>query len=350
MLYSTEVRLVILSQWFSDLSSLGCAGLPSQWKAICRKAGLAACLHSLSHGWDESEFETILSMLEDRFPILKQLHCQRFQEQNMEASQLRAVLRVFLWDFVTDETSQAAWLVSVMKRFVRGNSGDDISTSHQYSVLLSFMLGCTGTNTTTEFQQKVLDRLFTLPNMFLFGEELFTDNYTQAKEAFGDLGKALRVLDSQASMTDLGTTLYDLIDCMFKYPDWNRDNKAACLLFSSEAVVTQFINGLLKSNEKEEEGLEKIAEILVSMLVVCEKLGNRINQGLVNILDFAFTKLVETGMLRRKLIAVFWREIGERLEEDMGLDVLLQLGVHIGLKGNSKGGKKMSRSFLQIEE
>jgi len=285
---------------------------------------------------------------------LKQLHClsfllQLFQEQNMEASQLRGALRVFLWDFIPDETSQATWLVSVMKRFVNGDSGHEISTSHQCSILLSFMFACTGTNTTTEFQHKVVTLLFNLPNISLFGEQRFTDNYTQAKEVFGDLGKALRVLDSHATMTDLETSAYHLIDCMFEYPHWTTDNKAACLLFSSEAVVTQYIKGLLFSNE-EEMGLEKTAEILVSMLVVCDRLGNTINQGLVNILDFAFTKLVETEIIRKKLIDIFWREIGEKLEDDMGLDVLIQLGVHIGLKGHSKVRKKMSVLIMEIEE
>ena len=102
---------------------------------------------------------------------------------------------------------------------------------------------------------------------------------------------------------------------------------------------------------KKQLGLEKIAEILVSMLVVCEKLGNRINQGLHNILDFAFTKLTAREDISKTLVALFWREVGERLEDDMGLDVLVQLGVHIGLKGcHSNVDINISSPRYEIEE
>ena len=99
--------------------------------------------------------------------------------------------------------------------------------------------------------------------------------------------------------------------------------------------------------------VEMAAEIVVSMLVVCERLGNRLNQGLSNILDFTFSKLAETEERKRKLIAEFWREVGERLEDDMGLDVLVQLGVHIGLKSKNampQMAKITSEIDLQSEE
>ena len=125
---------------------------------------------------------------------------------------------------------------------------------------------------------------------------------------------------------------------------------AACLLFFSENVVTQYLTGLLPSGKKQ-LGLEKIAEILVSMLVVCDKLGNRINQGLHNILDFAFTKLTGREDIDKTLVALFWRVVGDRLEDDMGLDILVELGVHIGLKGcHSNVDNKISDSRNEIEE
>ena len=355
MLCNTKNRLSHLVKWFSYLSQLGCVGLTFQWGDICRKAGLAACLHGLSLGWDESEFEAIISLLENKFPVMRQLGQRNLglyskqASKVREVSQLRALLRIFLWDFAPDEMTQSSWLAFVMKRFVNCNSGDvnDNSTAYYYSTFLSFMLGSTRDFHQSSFQQSVVDRLFKLPDMFLLEEEVFTNNYTETKQTFGDLGKALRVLNTNISSSVLGISLYNLMESLFQ--SWEGDNMAACLLFSSEDVVTQYLVGLLPSG-KEQLGLEKIAEILVSMLVVCEKLGNSINQGLHNILDFAFTKLTGREVISKTLVTLFWREVGERLEDDMGLDVLVQLGVHMGLKGYHSNMDKISGTLYEIEE
>ena len=85
--------------------------------------------------------------------------------------------------------------------------------------------------------------------------------------------------------------------------------------------------------------LERIGKLLAAMPVVCNRLGNMLNQGLANILDFAFTGLIGSFAQRKKLIAAFWRELGERLEDDLGLDMMVQLGIHIGNKAfRSKEG------------
>jgi len=357
MLCNTKVRLSHLVRLFSYLSQLGCVGLTFQWGDICRKAGLAACLHGLSRGWDESEFEAIISLLGNKFPVLHQLGHRNLGLYNRqpskvrEVSQLRALLRIFLWDFAPDEMTQAIWLAFVMKRFVKCKSGavNDTSTAHGYSSFLFYMLGSKRDFHQSSFQQSVLDRLFKLPDMFLLEEEVFTNNYTETKQTFGDLGRALRVLNSNVTSSVLGISLYNLMESLFQ--SWEEDNKAACLLFSSENVVIYYLAGLLLSGKEVEPCLEKIADILVSMLVVCEKLGNRIYQGLHNILDFAFTKLTGREDIDKTLVALFWRVVGDRLEDDMGLDVLVELGVHIGLKGcHSNVDNKISDTRYEIEE
>ena len=57
--------------------------------------------------------------------------------------------------------------------------------------------------------------------------------------------------------------------------------------------------------------------------------GFDLNQGLFKILEWSFTVLEKSE--RKKMIAEFWKEMGERLEEgDIGEDILVQLGVLVG--------------------
>ena len=123
---------------------------------------MAACLHRLSLGWDESGFEAIISLLENKFPVLRQLGQRNLGLYNRqtskvrEVSQLRALLRIFLWDFAPDEITQANWLAFVMKRFVKYKRGDvndtSTSTAHYYSTFLFSMLGSTRESHQSSFQ------------------------------------------------------------------------------------------------------------------------------------------------------------------------------------------------------
>ena len=111
------------------------------------------------------------------------------------------------------------------------------------------------------------------------------------------------------------------------------DNQAACLLFSFEAVVKLFLADITRR----QGGIIKLAHVLVAMMAVCDRLSNVLNQGLSKILEWSFTLLEKRE--RKMMIAAFWKEVGERLEEgDMGEDILVQLGVLVGGKAYGLNG------------
>ena len=56
------------------------------------------------------------------------------------------------------------------------------------------------------------------------------------------------------------------------------------------------------------------AKVVVAMLTVCEALGNNVNEGLVEIIDFTFSALPHTEKQRKLLISLFWRVLVDRLE------------------------------------
>ena len=77
---------------------------------------------------------------------------------------------------------------------------------------------------------------------------------------------------------------------------------------------------------KKEDGILKLSHMLVAMIAVCGRLNNDLSQGLSKILNWTFALLGKRD--RRKLIAEFWKEVTERLEEgDITEDILVQLGV-----------------------
>ena len=92
-------------------------------------------------------------------------------------------------------------------------------------------------------------------------------------------------------------------------------------------MVTLFVTGLARDGR---DAMANVAELVVALLVVCENLGNSLNQGLANIVDFTFQQLPRTEEQRRRLMGEFWREVGGRLEEGTGLRMLAQLGLHLG--------------------
>ena len=345
MLYSTERRLACLVSWLPGLEQLACGGLQAPWEEMCRRAGLAASLHTLSLGWDETEYVGILELLEQRYPVLRRLGSlpgyfmagdhQNIQDQ--EHRQLREILRTFFWQFAPDEATQATWLAYILQRFSCHHpflSRTNFTRHGLQSLLLFFLLGCTEPSAPgVTFQQSFLDRLQITPDYSVLQDQnqLFTQSYSEAKHIFGDIGKALQILESHKPNLDPGTPLPLLMTTLLEGDGWVPDHRAAHLLFTSETTVTCYLQELARDGY-EKQPLARVAEILVSMLVVCARLGNRLNQGLVNILDFAFTVIARTDEEKAALIKKFWREIGERVENDLGLDIFVQLGVQIGMR------------------
>ena len=70
-------------------------------------------------------------------------------------------------------------------------------------------------------------------------------------------------------------------------------------------MVTLFLTGLARDGR---DAMANVAELVVALLVVCENLGNSLNQGLANIVDFTFQQLPRTEGQRRRLMGKFWRD------------------------------------------
>ena len=227
-----------------------------------------------------------------------------------KSSELRCVLRTFIWDFPSDESSQATWLAFILREFSnKQHLTMQQSVRKLQAILLVFMLGSTRWLDHKDFKQSTLARLRWTPDQRMLQDQPFVQSYAQAKLSFGDLGKALRILEAHRESAELGVSLYSLMEAVFQ--DWDIDNSAACLLFSSEQVVAKFLSGLLRDGG---QALEEVAKMMVALLTVCEALGNNMNEGLVKIIDFTFSVLPRTEKEKRLLISMFWRELVERLE------------------------------------
>jgi hypothetical protein len=70
--------------------------------------------------------------------------------------------------------------------------------------------------------------------------------------------------------------------------------------------------------------VERVA--LVAMLVVCERPGYRLNQGLANIFDVVFSKWLKTTSSKKKLFVEFRKKLFERPKDDIEMAILEQLG------------------------
>ena len=118
-------------------------------------------------------------------------------------------------------------------------------------------------------------------------------------------------------------------------------------------MVTLFVTGLARDGR---DAMANVAEQVVALLVICEILGNSLNQGLANIVDFIFQQLPRTEEQRRRLMGEFWREVGGRLEEGAGLRMLAQLGLHLGrraFRGAGAGGMARTKRVeerMEMEE
>ena len=299
---------------FVKLEERGCAGLEADWAEVQSRAGLAAALHSLTLGWHDLELRGVMKALVEKFSELRLLYnptlAVNISLLEAKSSELRCVLRTFIWDFPSDESSQATWLAFILREFSsKQHLTMQQSVRKLQAILLVFMLGSTRWLDHKDFKQSTLARLRWTPDQRMLQDQPFVQSYAQAKLSFGDLGKALRILEAHRESAELGVSLYSLMEAVFQ--DWDIDNSAACLLFSSEQVVAKFLSGLLRDGG---QALEEVAKMMVALLTVCEALGNNVNEGLVKIIDFTFSVLPRTEKEKRLLISLFWRELVERLE------------------------------------
>ena len=157
-----------------------------------------------------------------------------------------------------------------------------------------------------EFEERMLAKMKSTPDHQVVQWQPLAQSYAQARLHFGDLGKAFRVLETFKEVAGQGG-LYRLMVTMFLGGGWAIDNTAACLLFSSEAVVKKFLEGLAKVEKQ--TPVQRVAEVgviykvfllhsiclfpqaMVSLILVCEALGNGLNGGLLRIVDFTFNRL-----------------------------------------------------------
>jgi len=339
-------RVTEVFAFFKDLQEKGCAGLDAGWSELQSKAGLAAVLHSLTLGWHDIEIEGVIKLLVQKFSELRLLYnptlAINISVGETRTSELRCLLRTFIWDFHCDESVQASWLAFILKEFsAKQHQTMQHSVRRLQAILLVFMLGSTRWLDQSDFKQSTLSRLRVTPDQRMLQDQPFTQSYAQAKLSFGDLGKALRILETHREEVELCVSLYSLMTAVFQ--DWDIDNTAACLLFSSKEVVSKFLIGLMREGST---ALEEVAKVVVAMLTVCEALGNSLNEGLVEIIDFTFSALPRTEMQRKLLISLFWRELIEQLEfgdVQVGMEVLVQLGRHVGKQAYKKGIKRSWR-------
>ena len=282
MTESPSVRVLRLLCLFRQLEQIGCAGLTSPWAEVQSKAGSAAALHSLTQGWHNMELGKVFSLLSVKFDVLHLLQdptcatsVMGWTTEDVRAPKLRAALRTLFWDFHVDEASQAAWLGFILRKFSKEGVGiqDGNYNSHGLqAILLFFMLGSTVPMAQLgpdheDFQAMMLAKLESTPDHQVVQWQPLAQSYAQARLHFGDLGKALRVLESFKEVKGQyhgGRGLFKLMEAMFDGSGFAVDNTAACLLFSSEAVVKQFLEGLAVLENQ--SPMLKVAEVSISCL------------------------------------------------------------------------------------
>ena len=282
MTESPSVRVMRLICLFQQLEEIGCAGLASHWTEMQSKAGFAAALFSLTLGWHNSELSKVFSLLSVKFDVLRHLQDSTFAgnimswtTEDARAPKLRAALRTLFWDFHVDEASQAAWLGFILRKFSKEGMGIQHGNYNSHglqAILLFFMLGSTVPMAQLgpdheDFQAMMLAKLESTPDHQVVQWQPLAQSYAQARLHFGDLGKALRVLESFKEVKGQyhgGRGLFKLMEAMFDGSGWAVDNTAACLLFSSEAVVKQFLEGLAVLENQ--SPMLKVAEVSISCL------------------------------------------------------------------------------------
>ena len=106
----------------------------------------------------------------------------------------------------------------------------------------------------------------------------------------------------------------------------------------------------LRDLTRREGGIVKLSHMLVAMLTVCGRLSNDLNQNgrLCSIFDWSFVIL--EGGDRRKIIAEFWKEVAERMEEgDIVEEILVQLGVFVSGRAYGYVGRMGGEETRDLE-
>jgi len=344
MMRRTSCRLELLSKWFLTIESRLLRKIDNKdWARLMSKVGLAAALSKLFLGWQDSEFWRVDEWLVDQGHIL-------------EGEGSRS-LRIFLWEFLENDFAKTSWLIHLLQNisnyslFRPSTNQEQNSAYFLYSLLgpakyVPSLFPQTGNYNPFQISQHT--KLQGRPDWAIVQEQPPT-NYQEAEEVFSDLGKAVRLL--VASCRDNScinhTFLNSMITSLFEESNWSLDNQATFLMFSSSLLVQMFLTNLAKRKG----GLLKLTHTIVSMVVVCERLQNDLNQNrnLSQLIDWCFTLLVQSK--GKAIIAEFWKEAVERIEEgSMGERMLVQLGMFIGGRAYPECQGSRQLQTMEIEE
>ena len=317
MVCSTSNRLKLLASAYNKVERIVTSKeVQDDWNKLLGVVGLAAATSTFILGWDESEYNRVLGWVRGR----------------KEVTDVVQGLRIFLWEFIDHDDTKASWLAFISNTLGGLLKQPSTQVESQVAEVLYLLLGPApdiNDPTLTIFQQNTINRLEGEPSIFMMQEHV-PINYEEAKKMFSDLGKGLRLLMRSPSISNM--SVVSSLMAMFEDFHWETDNQAACLLFSCETVVKMYLSHL----PRRKGGVIKMSNMLAAMVTVCGRLKNDLQGGLWNIIEWCFTIL--EGNKRKKVIAEFWKEIGERLEEgDVSEDILSQLGVLVGGKAYITG-------------
>lgn len=332
MIFTTSYRLRLLSKWYENIEEIvpDCSS-SSHWKKLLNRIGLGSALATFSLGWDEVEYNKILGWLRD----MEDVHFQ---------GDLRRILRIYFWQFINSDQTKASWLTFMLKTFATPNANcPSVIKEYQAAEFLLCLFGPTdmySNDDLSNFKHEALGRLSGKPNYTLL-DRAFPGGYHEAKGIFADLGKALSTLLRCKSINK--RFLGDIIDSMFNCFFWNIDNQAACLLFSCEKLVKLYLSRVVNK-----EGVEKFAQLLVSLIVVCGRLSNHLNQGLDKILDWAI-KLPDYELLEN-FCEELWRVFSSRIQlENLSADTVTQFGSFVTMLA-CQASKGVASVHMEVEE
>jgi len=333
MLYGTGTRILHLDAWLQRFR-LQCLGEPvvtNEWNCLIHMTGLATALSTFSAGWDESEFNAVIDIIDTRFGLRGKM---RFflndeTETNEELeSDLRIILRSFYWD---QGMMNGSFLSHLFQTYFPCND-------KEIARLLYLMVGpsCLSSHLSgihyqdmTAFQRTVICRRIYHPEWTICEEEM-PASFAEAKELLEDLGQALASLYSADRLPR--KRLLNIIDHIFGIedgndPNWFLDNMATLLLFSSGSLIKAYLSHFKANRNK-----PVVTDLVVAMIVVCDKMDNYFNPpdkpGVSTVIDWMFTSFPKQE--KRGLFNDFWNEISDRCaEEDLSGTMLEQLGIHV---------------------
>jgi len=271
---------------------------------LLSKIGFAAALGAFTRGWDDAENSIVLGSFNQ-------------QAEKLCGDSIR-LLRLYFWDFLDSDHQKAGWLAYLLRS---GTQPVTLVVAARQEVeaarMLYTLFGPAEQGGEEGHFAGLRSKLLGRPDWATLTNTLPGDYY-EAQSRFQDLGKAFTVL---LRNSDLHAVLPATLDSLFNDFDWMLDNQAACLLFTCSEMV-KFYFSFLFNKEKSSQ----VARLLAAMVSVCGKVGNKLDQGLDTILDWAFKRCIFSA--RKKMISLFWVEISARLEDgDMQENLLVQLGV-----------------------